>query len=324
MFDRHNEKTAQPRGIPPVTPPGVRRLQAFESALGLVGEILTDVGPRLAVLRAALAINAGEEPTGRLPADLKHLVPDVAAALEARPSIAQAAKVAVQQAIQGKRMYEEFKAGLEKARVVPLDKVGEALRPFQIDKLKGIVMPLTNLHVTFRGVNGIEVLFPPPLVRRIEAVPVQEGEKRELDPDLVSEPEPVEPEPPPPAPLKLAAQELSERRLSLIMTYMTDPESNPALQDEALVYRLVAEEREYQLDRVIDLRMRLKLMGPPDESDLAQMEQRATMEAQMAEAEERQEQLQELLGYVAQSRQDSSDEFDEGEYDQDDDEEEDG
>ncbi|MDB5101173.1 MAG: hypothetical protein JWM80_5594, partial [Cyanobacteria bacterium RYN_339] len=185
------------------------------------------------------------------------------------------------------------------------EKVGEILRPFPVDKLKGVVMPLTNLHMTFRAIPTVEGLFPPPQVRRLEiAMPSSEGDRRAVaDEDM--ETEVVEEAPKEEAkPAKLSRQELSERRLSLIMTYMTDPDSNPALADEALVYRLVAEEREYQLDRKVDLRMRIRFLGTPSADEPPERSvERAQMEAEMKQAEDYEAQLQELLGYVAQGKE---------------------
>ncbi|MDB5097559.1 MAG: hypothetical protein JWM80_1980, partial [Cyanobacteria bacterium RYN_339] len=118
MLDRAVSQVVQrPTAPPPPLHPGARRLQAYENALQLVSEILAETGPRLAVLRVALARNAGEDAAtpARLPAELADLIPDVAASLKDRPPIARSAGVAVQQGVMAKKMYEEYKAGLEAA-----------------------------------------------------------------------------------------------------------------------------------------------------------------------------------------------------------------
>lgn len=295
-------------GPPPPPPPGVRRLQAFESALDLVKDLLEESEPRMATLRAA-AIEAGAykrdiEPGARLakvPAELRPLVAEAARAIANDPAVRRNALVAISQWEHAAKLMLDFERAREAARKVPPEQVGQVLQPFQIDKLKGLIMPLTNLHMTFRGVAGVAPMFPPPVSRKIEInVPTSEAARRSLNkPDEQEESaaDGEEKEDDEPLPT-FSPDETSKRRLGLIMTYLTDPDSVPELADETMVFRLVAEEHAYQEDRVIDLGMRLRLL--PDDASNAKRD--ALTEA-LDEARQNKAHLQELLSFVASTRE---------------------
>lgn len=304
------EKKSAP---PPPPPPGVRRLQAFEGALGLVKDLIEETEPRIATLRVAL-IDGGaytrppadaKSTLTRVPPELKQLLPAATQAVAATPTTRRMALVAVNQWDHASKLLEEFERARDAAKKVAPDQVGEVLRPFQIDKLKGLIMPLTNLHVTFRGVAGLAPLFPPPVARRIEANLPEREIVRPGDPDAEPEAK-ADATAEAPAP-KFGPEETSKRRLGLIMAYLTDPGSVPELEDETLVFRLVAEEHAYQEDKVIDLGMRIRLLPAPGtpEEQAENDARREQMAAALDEARQNRAHLQELLGFMAQQRTDA-------------------
>lgn len=46
--------------------------------------------------------------------------------------------------------------------LAPPAAIPNLLEQFQVERFKGMLIPLTNLHVTFKGVSLLETLFPPP------------------------------------------------------------------------------------------------------------------------------------------------------------------
>lgn len=299
---------------PPPPSPAERRLWAFEAALSLVADVLADTGPRLEALRWALISVQPDAPdpatlaTGvaAVPADLRALIPAAAEALRHGPMARRAAAIALDQWSQAARLAEGYTRARGHARASAPEHVAAVLAPYDVVKLKGLIVPLTNLHLTFRTVPALAALFPPPIKRRLELsvpssdrpAPAEEAEARadgaEGDGEGEAGAAPGEPL------ARLSAEEISGRRMSLIMQWMEDPEANSALQDVTVVYRIVAEEREYQQDRVMDLGMRLRLMPPMmDGEPASQAAQRAKVTRDLELARTRQLQLQELLGYVA-------------------------
>jgi hypothetical protein len=294
---------------PPPPTPGERRLQAFEGALSLVADVLADTGPRLEALRFALlgaqpdseADLANAARVAGVPADLRALIPAATEALKAGPMARRAATIALDQWVQAARLAEGYTRARGAARRASDEDVGGVLAPYDVTKLKGLIVPLTNLHLTFRSVPALAALFPPPIKRRLElSVPPDEQAKPTV---LPSEDEAEADEKEDATPARLSAEETSARRMALIMQWMEDPEGNAALQDITVVYRLVAEEREYQQDRVMDIGMRLRFMPPITEGEpAAQAQQRQKLMQALETSRTRQAQLQELLGYVAARR----------------------
>lgn len=303
----------QPEAPPPPTP-AERRLRAFEAALSLVADVLADTGPRLEALRWALLATEPDAPdeatfqqrVAGVPGDLRALIPAASEALRHGPMARRAARIALDQWNQAARLAEGYTRARGHARASAPEHVAAVLAPYDVVKLKGLIVPMTNLHLTFRTIPALAALFPPPIKRRLElAVPSSDQPKAadEAAPADGAEgaegEEGIEDEGPPPE--KLSGEEISGRRMALIMQWMEDPEGNPALQDITVVYRIVAEEREYQQDRVMDLGMRLRLLPPMmDGEPPTQASQRAKMMRDLETARTRQVQLQELLGYVAQ------------------------
>lgn len=296
---------------PPPPTPAERRLRAFEAALSLVADVLQDTGPRLEALRHALI---GAQPDGPdeatqaaqiagVPSDLRALIPAATEALRHGPMSRRAAAIALDQWVQAARLAEGYTRARGTARASAPEHVAAVLAPYDVIKLKGLIAPLTNLHLTFRTVPALAALFPPPIKRRLELSVPDPDKPKPPDPVPAGEgatPEEARAAAEEAAPARLSHEEISGRRMSLIMQWMEDPEGNPALQDITVVYRIVAEEREYQQDRVMDLGMRLRFLPPmTDNEPAAQASQRAKMMRDLETARTRQIQLQELLGYVA-------------------------
>ena len=309
VLDRMVVTPVAPQAAAPPPTVAERRLQAFEAALSLVADVLADTGPRLEALRhaliaaqpdAALDASAVARAAG-VPGDLRALLPAATEALRAGPMARRAATIALDQWVQAARLAEGYTRARGSARASAPEHVAAVLAPYDVVKLKGLIVPLTNLHLTFRTVPALAALFPPPIKRRLElAVPSSDrpaaaDEAAEGDGAVGAEPGGGGEAPP----ARLAAEEISGRRMSLILQWMEDPEGNPALSDITVVYRIVAEEREYQQDRVMDLGMRLRLLPPmTDGEPPAQAAQRAKLMRELETARTRQVQLHELLGHV--------------------------
>lgn len=310
VLDRLTITPVAPQAVAPPPSLAERRLLAFEAALSLVADVLADTGPRLEALRWALSAVQPDPPdeatlaarTASVPADLRALIPAAGEALRHGPLARRAAAIALDQWNQAARLAEGYTRARGHARASTPEHVSAVLAPYDVIKLKGLIVPLTNLHLTFRTIPALAALFPPPIKRRLElAVPT--SDQRKPADEAAPTPAGAEGEPDQAAaeaPERLGAEEISGRRMALIMQWMEDPAANPALQDVTVIYRIVAEEREYQQDRVMDLGMRLRLLPPMmDGEPPAQAAQRAKLMRELETARTRQVQLQELLGYVA-------------------------
>ncbi len=298
---------------PPPPPPTVdqRRLQAFEGALALVADVLADTGPRLEALQFALAaaqVGGMEDPVGAakaagVPSDLRALIPAASEALKGGPLVRRAAAIALQQWEHAARLADGYTRARTIARNAPREQVAGLLAPYDVTKLKGMIAPLTNLHLTFKMVPALAALFPPPVRRRMElAVPPPDAPKP--PPEAADEAAPageaVEEAAAAPRPLtKFSPEETSARRMALIMQWLEDPAANPAISDPTVIYRIVAEEREYQADRVSDLGMRLRLLPAGGEGESqTQAQQRHAIREALDQARLRQVQLQEVMSFV--------------------------
>jgi len=139
----------------PRTADGFRSSQApapkpQAGGLAVVRELLQDVGPRLAAVRVALAADPTRDPGwGALAGELKLQVPALAVALASQPGAAAIARQALQH----------------------FDAAQAALGGAAPERLRGVVMPLNQLHVAFRDVPALARLFPPPRTRALPAVP---------------------------------------------------------------------------------------------------------------------------------------------------------
>jgi hypothetical protein len=100
-------------------------------------------------------------------------------------------------------------------------------------------------------------------------------------PDAPAEPEPATPAPKVPEDPASA----SRRRMAFIVAYMKDPTSDPEFADKPLVYRVFAEERDYQQQLVNTLKPQLERL-PADDA-----EKRAELEQRLKTAQTRQSQL---------------------------------
>lgn len=312
-LDRLVITTVEPEPPPPPPSADQRRLQAFEGALALVADVLADIGPRLEALQYALAAaqpGGMEDPVSAakaagVPSDLRSLIPAAAEALKGGPLARRAAAIALQQWEHAAKLAEGYTRARSIARNAPPEQVAGLLAPYDVMKLKGMIAPLTNLHLTFKMVPALAALFPPPVRRRLElAVPPPDGPKPPPPPEADA-PDPAsggaegvaEAAPPPLA--RLSSDETSLRRMALIMQWLEDPTANPAISDPTVIYRIVAEEREYQADRVSDLGMRIRLLPSGGEGETqAQAQQRNALSEALDQARLRQVQLQEVMSFV--------------------------
>ncbi|MDB5099055.1 MAG: hypothetical protein JWM80_3476 [Cyanobacteria bacterium RYN_339] len=252
-------------------------------------------GPLAALLAAVDPAREGPP----VPAALAPAVPAVAAELLAHPPLHRAAEVALTQFQQVTQALPAYQRALAAARGMPADQVGAALQAHDLGKLKGVMLPLTNLHATFKGYPATGALFPAPDVVRLRGeVPAKERDVAPLPVETAPEPEapPVpEPEKRKFADWRAEADDLSRRRLSLLTGFMQDPDDRSVLRDNATVYRLVTDELAYQREREMDRRMQLRLIqngaGPDD--------RRASLEAELADARRMLVQLAQLTKYVA-------------------------
>lgn len=150
-----------------------RKLQALELALELASKVLDYVAPRMLLIRAGLL--AAELPgpqiakqaiaIGRkvgVPAAQLEWVHPLAEMFQRDPALAQRAQVAENQFKHASELRAEaeiLKASLDTASPENAERFLEQFNPA---RFKGSLMPLSNLHVTFRGVELLGDLFPSP------------------------------------------------------------------------------------------------------------------------------------------------------------------
>jgi hypothetical protein len=278
-------REAPPEAAPPPPSIGERRRKAFEGALALVLAMRKDLAGPMAILQAALAGAA----------DARE---DVVAELAALPAARRAAEVALTQYRQLEQVLPAYQQALAAAQAAPADDVSRLLQGHDLGRLKGVLLPLANLHASFRGYPVTGALFPPPAVVRVRAsIPTEDAPAKPTKP---AEPAPEAPSPaPPPPPPPMDAKERSRRRQSLLAGYMKDPNDRSVLPDNATVMRLVAEELAYQQDRELDTRMQLRLAlnaAQPGEEPAARQ---GELERELADVRRRVANLAKLQRYVA-------------------------
>jgi hypothetical protein len=161
------------RALPTLRPPSQDQLalEAFDAGLRFMAKILAYVDPRLAPVRCALEVGdlhpnapavvqlaAARDPSQAVDERMRAWVAPLIRLFHDHPPVRRPAKVATtqwQQAHALKRQAEELAALAKEAGP-------EALQGLQAGKLRGAVMPLGHLHVTFKGIPHLQALFPPP------------------------------------------------------------------------------------------------------------------------------------------------------------------
>lgn len=161
----------------PAPPPADRRvLEGLEAALKLVADVLGYVAPRLAPV--AVALDASQAPgatplVARLAAarraaeaeveePLRGWVPPLVRLFVDHEAPRRPARVAVTQWRQAGELRLEAEVARGVALDAPPERRTELLRGIRAERLRGAVLPLGNLHLTFREVPLLQELFPPP------------------------------------------------------------------------------------------------------------------------------------------------------------------
>lgn len=164
----------------PVSPPTeqTRKRQAFEAVLDYAAQLLAFVSPRMHLISTALiaaGIPGPKRPWPELQKDAASVarkasippgqlewVPALAELFHSRSEIAQRAQVVEHQ-------HKGVNEQLEKAQTLQASLASAApshipslLEQFHVERFRGMMIPLTNLHVTFKGVPLLTTLFPPP------------------------------------------------------------------------------------------------------------------------------------------------------------------
>jgi hypothetical protein len=152
-----------------------------------------------------------------------------------------------------------------------------ALSAYDPARASASLMPLVHLPTTFREVPVLNEMFPmsnPPS-------PLWEAMRKDME-ALAKEPTPAAPPLPavPAGPAqpeafdrtKIEAEQASTRRLSTIVAYLNNPKGDPSYEDPAVMYRVVAEEHQYQVDKLSDLAERASLQPEAGEASQAERE----------------------------------------------------
>lgn len=286
---------------PPPPPPsiGARRIAAYETSLALVVSLKDELRLPLATLHTALnqAESASQLPEG--------IVRDLIGELKAQPALKRAIEICLTQYKQVVDALPAYQAALAKAKGLPADQVGQTLQGHDLAKLKGVMLPLANLHVTFRAYPVARTLFPAPDVVQLrgDVPPVERSARVPAEPAPTPKPE-LPKAPPRPAPEKpkldwrVAGEELSKKRLTLLTRFMANPNDRSVFKDNASVLSLVSDELGYQQEREMDRRMQLRLLltGAPG-ADAA--ERRSALEKELGETRTLLSQLDTLKKFVA-------------------------
>lgn len=155
-----------------------RKRQAFESVLDYASQLLAFVSPRMTLIRAALLaagipgpqrpwseLMKNAAPIGRkagIPPGQVEWVPVLAELFHSRSEVAQKAQVLEHQFKSINELLGEaeiLKASLGSASP---EAIPHLLEQFHVERFKGMLIPLTNVHFTFKGISLLETLFPPP------------------------------------------------------------------------------------------------------------------------------------------------------------------
>jgi hypothetical protein len=176
-------------GDPPPAPPpdpraaalserARREQKGLRAACRLANDIAEHVAGRIGAIRIALELarprgvarpcqaihdEAPERFAARdIPAEHQGIILALALlfALDARA--AQAAQVACVQFDGARALLAEASVLAEAVRKVPDPEALRLLRDFNVSRLKGVVLPLTHLHLSFRGLRLLADLFPAP------------------------------------------------------------------------------------------------------------------------------------------------------------------
>jgi hypothetical protein len=292
---------------------GGRRLAAFEASLELVVSLRDNLLPKMRVLRAAQLQRDGKgEEAPAVQPEYNDMVQAIASEIEANVALQRAIEIALGQWQQIVQQLPAFEKARAQARSAPPEQVAKILLGHDLGKLKGVMLPLTNLHITFRAFATTAALFQGPETVMIEtALPSKEravSKPKEEDPvpEEDAEEKPAEDAPKGEKPQvdwrtwRESADGLSRKRLTLLMGFMKNPEDRSVLKDNSIVYRLIAEETTYQKDREIDRRMQLRLMLTSREGDPKdRAERKAKLEKEMQEAKTMLAQLEQLGKFVS-------------------------
>lgn len=158
------------------SPPVAPELQHTRLALKLVGSVLAYASPRLAVVDVALrALGSGEEGGWWEVQDrLETLSPSLPPAGQGwaaplarmfldRPLARRPAVIAVGQWGATREAFEACEGALKRAEAMPTpDAQRRGLNLVEVAKLKGLAVPISHLHLTFKEHSPLRDLFPTP------------------------------------------------------------------------------------------------------------------------------------------------------------------
>lgn len=173
------EGTARPAPPRPALDPAAEKAkQAFEAAVQLVADVLDYVGPRLGMVKVPLeviglpgrkqpweTVKATLLPTGQAqglsPASMKWL-PHLAKLFYEDMGATQKAHMAVVQWGDAQALYGDAQLLRSALASAPPERSRRLLDAFNTGKLRAAIFPLSHLHMSFRGVQHLETIFPPP------------------------------------------------------------------------------------------------------------------------------------------------------------------
>lgn len=157
-----------------------RELQAFDAARALAAESVQNLAPRMTLLGATLeALGAPGKPLPwslithqigqvlrkrKLPQAQANWLPLLAKVMLKDLRAWQAAQVAHTQYQQACALVEEAELLRISLDGAPPDRRSNMLAQFNTGRFKGVILPITNLHLTFRGMPYLEDLFPIPRI----------------------------------------------------------------------------------------------------------------------------------------------------------------
>ena len=163
---------------PPPDPAFERARQAFEVAHKFLAQALTYASPRLSIVDLAMRITGlpaarktwdqvkREMPVAmfraKLPPDAAHWVPPITKLFHENAEATRRAHVVLTHWEGARSACDEAEVlRLAIDRAAPHQAVG-MLREFDLARYKAAIHPLKHVHVSFRGLPHLSVLFPPP------------------------------------------------------------------------------------------------------------------------------------------------------------------